>query len=188
MADLSDLAWDEFGLGVGPDDRVSANFRCYELTRSQVAARQGIDNGFESAEALQCAVYLCREVLQPVRDAFGPFSPNSVYRCQDLERALKNKRRPWTSTSQHTRGQACDIEIPGIPTLDLARWVADRLEFDQLICECYDPTRGPNAGWVHVSLLPPGRGTNRKNLLSYVMDPAAGRYVFVDGLHASTVV
>jgi epoxyqueuosine reductase len=55
-------------------------------------------------------------------------------------------------------------------------------DFDQIICECYDPRKGPNSGWVHVSLLPPGAGRNRRQVLSYVVDAASGRLVYVDGL------
>ena len=92
----------------------------------------------------------------------------------------------WISNSQHTLGYACDIEIAGMPTLDLAQWAAANLpDFDQIICECYDPSQGPNSGWVHISLLPPGAGENRRRPLSYVLDPASGKYVYVDGLQES---
>ena len=185
MADLTGLAWDQFNVDVDPRDQVSTNFACYELTRSDTADRLAIDNAFTDPEEVRSGVYLCRNVLQRVRDQFGRFSPNSVYRSQDLERAIKKKRKPWVSTSQHTRGQACDIEVAGIPTMDLARWVSENLEFDQVICECFNPAKGPNSGWVHVSLVPPGMGTNRREILSYVMDPAIGKYVYVNGLRES---
>jgi hypothetical protein len=185
MADLTGIRWDEFTLNTQPQDQVAPDFKFYELTRSETAHRRGLDNSFGSVDQAQAAVFLCRNVLQPVRDAFGRFSPNSVYRSQELERALKNKRRPWISKSQHTRGQACDIEIPGLTTIDLAQWVIDNLDFDQLICECYNPANGPNAGWVHVATLPPGMGQNRREILSYVMNPRTGRYIYVKGLRES---
>ena len=132
-------------------------------------------------------IHLARHVLQPVRDAFGSFTPNSVYRSQSLERALKNKPATWLSTSQHATGEACDIEIVGMATLELAAWARDHLaDFDQIICECYDPRQGPNSGWVHVSLKAPGSGANRRQCLSYVADPASGRLVYVHGLTATT--
>lgn len=182
MADLSTVSWDLFPANAGPDDFVSPNFKFYELTRSETASRLRIDNSFPGARELRAAVFLCRNVLQPVRDALGRYSPNSVFRCQALERALKKKRADWTSKSQHTLGQACDIEIPGMPTLQLAEWVTKHLQFDQVICECYDPAKGPNSGWVHVSIVPPGYGQNRKLSLSYVVDPTTGKYVYVEGL------
>ena len=76
------------------------------------------------------------------------------------------------------------MTIPGIATLELARWVARHLEYDQLICECYDPAKGPSSGWVHVSLRPPGSGENRRQLLSYIFDHDRRSYVYVDGLRA----
>lgn len=171
---------------LGPRDRIANDFRVYELTRSETAERQRIPNAFANDEDLRCAVHLARTVLQPIRDEFGRFSPNSVFRSQALERALKNRPSSWISTSQHTQGRACDVEIAGLATLDLARWVEKNLPtFDQIICECYDPRKGPNSGWVHVSVLPPGRGTNRRQTLSYVLDKATQRLVYVNGLEES---
>lgn len=70
-------------------------------------------------------------------------------------------------------------------TLELARWVSRHLQFDQLICECYDPAQGPNSGWVHISLKAPGTGANRKQLLSYVFDRRRGQFAYVEGLRAA---
>ena len=171
---------------LNPDDLIAQNFRLYELTRSEIADRLGLDNRFESDRELQAAVNLARQVLQPIRDAFGSFTPNSVYRSQALERVLKKKPAGWISTSQHTSGCACDLEIVGKPTLELAEWARDNLAaYDQIICECYDPEKGPNSGWVHISLKPEGWGQNRENLLSYIRDPVTGRMVYVEGLTAS---
>lgn len=182
MADLTQIPWDDFPVDAGPDDKVSADFKFYQLTRSETATRLRINNSFPGPRELRAAVFLCRNVLQPLREALGRFSPNSVFRCQELERVLKKKRSNWISRSQHTLGQACDIEIPGMTTLELAAWVTRNLEFDQVICECHDPAQGPNSGWVHVSIVPPGLGENRKASLSYVVDPATGKYVYVKGL------
>ena len=185
--DMSQAALEQFTLGLPPRTLVAPNFRLYELTRSDLADRLGIDNGFETVAQLRVAVHLARNVLQPVRNAFGPFTPNSVFRSQNLERALKKKPSTWLSTSQHATGEACDIEIVGMATLELAAWARDHLaDFDQIICECYDPRKGPNSGWVHVSLKAPGSGANRKQCLSYVADPASGRLVYVHGLTAMT--
>ena len=142
MADRSAIPWDRFPARSHPRDQVSKNFQVYELTRSELAQRLRIDNSFAGARELRAAVNLCRKVLQPLRDEFGRYSPNSVYRCQALERALKKKPASWKSPSQHCSGEAADVEVPGLATLELARWVSRNLEFDQLICECYDAARG----------------------------------------------
>jgi len=185
MADRSSTPWDRFPPRAQPGDQVSKNFRLHELTRSELAQRLRIDNSFAATRELRAAVNLCREVLEPLRREFGSFSPNSVYRGQGLERALKKKPASWKSTSQHCAGEAADVEIPGMATLELARWVERNLKFDQLICECYDPRQGPNSGWVHVSLKAPGTGSNRGELLSYVFDPSRRVFAYVDGLRAS---
>ena len=181
--DLSGTPPEKISLaGLDPRTLISPNFRAYELTKSDLALRRGIANGFTSDDHLRAAINLARNVLQPIRDKFGSFTPNSVYRSQALERALKNKPATWQSTSQHARGEACDIEIVGMATLALAAWARDHLSaFDQIICECYDPRQGPNSGWVHISLKAPGQGTNRHQCLSYVTD-ASGRLVYVSGL------
>jgi hypothetical protein len=169
-----------------PRDLIAPNFCVYELTKSEKASRMGINNDFPSDTELQAAVNLARVVLQTIRAQFGSFTPNSVFRSQATERALKNKPAGWISTSQHTQGCACDVEIPGKSTLELARWAADTLpEFDQIICECYDPRDGPNSGWVHISLKAPNKGQNRHQLLSYILDPRTRQYVYVQGLRES---
>lgn len=173
--------------GLDPQTLIAPNFRLYELSRSELALRRGIGNSFASDGELRAAIHLARQVLQPIRETFGAFSPNSIYRSQALERALKNKPATWLSTSQHTKGEACDIEIVGQATLALAIWARDHLvDFDQIICECYDPRQGPNSGWVHISLKAPGSGSNRRQCLSYIADPASGQLVYVQGLQADT--
>jgi len=186
MANRTRTKLDNLSLdGIDPQDLIAPNFRVYELTVSELASRQGIDNDLPGDTELRAAVNLARRVLQPIRDAFGSFSPNSVFRSQTLERALKNKPSSWISTSQHTQGCACDVEIPGRTTLDLARWAADNLpDFDQIICECFNPREGPNSGWVHISLRMPDMGPNRRSLLSYIRDPRSGRWMYVQGLRA----
>jgi hypothetical protein len=184
MADLSRIPWNRFPERAAPRDLVSRHFALAELTRSETAAREGIDNSFQSIAALHAAVHLCRRVLEPLRAEFGAFRPNSVYRSQALERALKSMPGDWISSSQHAKGEACDVSLKGISTLDLAHWAAENLEFDQIICECYDPAKGPHSGWVHISLKAPGTGENRGKLLSYVRDVSRGDYVYVDGLRA----
>ena len=183
MKNFSRVAWSRFPLNAQPDDLASPHFKFHELTISETAARLQIDNSFPDPATCRATVYLCRHVLEPVRAKFGLFSPNSVYRSQELEQALKKMPASWISTSQHTLGQACDIQLPDISNMDLAAWIVENLKFDQVILECHNAAQGKNSGWVHVSIVPPRMGTNRGNVLSYVMDSDANKYVYVDGLH-----
>ena len=124
--------------------RLSENFTLREFVKSQTAARRGIDNTPAQAH-LDNAFALFQNVVQPVRDHFGPTIVTSGYRSEALNAAIGGSPR-----SQHKRGQAADIEVPGIPTGEVAQWIADNLTFDQLILEFYDPN-DINSGWVHVS-------------------------------------
>jgi len=168
------VPYTEFSLtDIHPTDIISDGFRVSELVRSDIATRRGIVNWFESDSHLQAAIYLTREILTPLRDKFGPFSPTSVYRTNALERVLKGKPSRWVSKSQHTRGEAADIEIPGIPNRALAEYIKEQMEFDQLILECYDPAV-PNSGWVHVSMV--DGGEYRHEALSYVLEDSVWVY------------
>ena len=52
-------------------------------------------------------------------------------------------------TSQHTIGQAADFEVPGVSNMEVAKWIAENCEFDQLILECYT---GGNTGWIRAAM------------------------------------
>lgn len=137
--------------------RLSKNFTLQEFTKSQTALRLGLDNTPEG-EHLEAAQALFENVVQPVRDHFGPTIINSGYRGPDLNAAVGG-----SATSQHCKGEAADIEVPGVANKDLAEWIVDNLDFDQCILEFYDPDI-PDAGWVHVSYK--ADGTNRNQDLT----------------------
>jgi hypothetical protein len=136
---------------------LSPNFTLAELTKSQTAERKGIDNYPESSH-IENLKLLAENILQPIRDKFGPFIVSSGYRSPELCVAVGS-----TIKSQHAKGQAADFEVPGIDNLELAEWVQDNLDFDQLILECYMPGN-PNSGWVHCSIADKPRG----EVLTYV--------------------
>lgn len=139
--------------------QLSKNFWLREFTQSQTALRRNIDNTPGPIE-IENLNRLCDFVLQPVRNYFGrSVVINSGYRSPALNRAIGGAKK-----SQHVLGQAADIEIPGIPNKDVAVWIRDNLNFDQLILEFYDPTEGPASGWVHVSYV--SDSANRKQVLT----------------------
>ena len=129
-----------------------------ELTRSQTALRRGIDNT-PNEEEIQNLRDLVFFVLDPVRESFKlPVTVNSGFRCKELNKALGSK-----PTSQHTQGKAADIEIPTVSNLDLAKWIRDNMDFDQLILE-FHTVGEPRSGWVHVSWN--SKQDNRKQVLT----------------------
>ncbi|NVJ90861.1 MAG: peptidase M15A [Methylocystaceae bacterium] len=126
---------------------LSENFRLKEAIASQTASRLGINN-LPNVEQTACIVKVAQHILQPVRNRFGiPFSPSSWFRCLDLNHQIGSK-----STSQHTKGQAVDFEVPGISNLEVAKWLEANLSFDQLILEYWNQDE-PNAGWIHCSFI-----------------------------------
>jgi len=150
--------------------KLSQNFTIQEYIKSQTALRQGIDNT-PTEEHMGNATALFRNVVQKVRDQFGVTVINSGYRGEALNKAVGG-----SSTSQHCKGEAVDIECPGTPNYDEAKWIEDNLDFDQLILEFYTPGV-PDSGWVHVSYKSEG---NRKSVLTAMKEN--GKTVYKPGL------
>lgn len=125
--------------------QLSPHFSLAELTASDTARRLGDANQPGPAE-IAALNQLCAKVLEPIRAHFGrPVRVNSGFRNARVNRAVGS-----SSTSQHRRGEAADIEIDGISNAVVARWIRDNLSFDQVILEAHRPG-DPNSGWVHVS-------------------------------------
>ena len=153
--------------------RLSKNFTLQEFTKSQTALRRGIDNTPEG-EHLEAAKALFENVVQKVRDHFGTTVINSGYRGPALNEAVGGSSR-----SQHCKGQAADIEVPGVANADVAQWIVDNTEFDQVILEFYTPGI-PDSGWVHVSYN--HEGEQRKSILTAMKEN--GKTVYKPGLIA----
>jgi hypothetical protein len=127
---------------------LTANFSLHELTKSETALRLDLDNTADD-EATENLRMLCEMVLQPVRDHYGKgVKVNSAYRSPESNAAVGGSK-----TSDHCKGMAADIEIPGVANADLAQWIMDNLDYTQLILEFYTPGI-PDSGWVHVSYDP----------------------------------
>lgn len=150
--------------------RLSKNFTLQEFTKSQTALRQGIDNT-PQGEHLEAAKKLFENVVQKVRDNFGPTVINSGYRGPKLNEAVGGSK-----TSQHCKGEAADIECPGTSNYDVAKWIEDNCDYDQLILEFYTPGI-PDSGWVHVSYSADG---NRKKSMTAMKEN--GKTVYKLGL------
>lgn len=127
---------------------LTANFSLHEMTKSETALRMGLDNTPGEAE-IENLRLLCEKVLQPIRDHYGKgVKVNSAYRSPESNSAVGGSK-----TSDHCKGMAADIEIPGVANADLAQWIMNNLEYTQLILEFYTPGV-PDSGWVHVSFDP----------------------------------
>ena len=125
--------------------KLSNNFSLKELTTSQTAERKGINNN-PNEDQMNCLKALCENVLQKVRDHDGnPVTVSSGYRSPELCVAIGS-----SVNSQHAKGEAAAFEIFGVPNNELAKWIADNCDFDQLILEYYKEGE-PNSGWIHCS-------------------------------------
>jgi len=164
--------------------RISQNFSLQELVHSPTALHAGIDQEEHlDTNAVSRITALVLSVLQPVRDKFGPTKVNSCFRSRPLNDLVNGS--PNSSHCCSGTSSAADIEIysEDISNMELAVWIRDNLEFDQLILENYNPNRvskitgkkeGPNSGWVHVSYS--AVGDNRKQVLRMVKKRGKPKY------------
>ena len=151
---------------------LSEHFSLKEMTRSETATRKGIDNT-PSPDHLHNLSLVCQNILEPVRNHFNkPVQINSAYRGPKLNAAVGGSAK-----SQHCNGEAVDFEIDGYPNPDLAKWVVENCDFDQVILEFYDPKEGPNSGWVHASYA--SSGSQRRQILTAVQEN--GKTVYKPG-------
>jgi hypothetical protein len=148
---------------------LSTHFTLQEFVASTKAEQLAIDNT-PSVSDIECMQALCEKVLEPLREHFGkPIKIISGFRSPELNRQVGG-----APTSQHLRGEAADIEIPGVDNADIWRYIDEHLPYDQLIAE-YLTTQKGSDGWIHVSYAP----ENRQEALSKT---AKGK-PYLSGLH-----
>jgi hypothetical protein len=127
---------------------LSKNLALFEMTRNSTAKRKGVSNE-PTPQHIQNMKVLAEKIFEPIRRHFNtPIHITSGYRSEAL-----NKVTPGASkTSQHSKGEAIDIDMDGsgskITNADIFNWIKDNLDFDQLIWEFGDET---NPSWLHVS-------------------------------------
>jgi len=142
--------------------KLSKSFTLNELTKSQTAEREGINNN-PSESQLEKLQRLCENILQPVRDHFGmPVVVSSGFRSAELCVKIGS-----SINSQHTKGEAADFEIFGVSNQELAHWIDKNLDYDQMILEFWNPEE-KNSGWIHCSYKNPEE--NRKEFLRAYRD------------------
>ena len=138
---------------------ISKHITWEEATKSATAEKKEIANVPNEAEIVAMKK-LAKEIFEPLREWAGePIRVNSFYRSAELCQAIGSK-----ATSQHTKGQAIDIDAMGKKTnADLFNYIKDNLDFDQLIWEYGDDE---NPDWVHISYV--GVNGNRNRILKAV--------------------
>jgi zinc D-Ala-D-Ala carboxypeptidase len=150
--------------------KISPHLNLAELTRSETAKRNGIDNT-PTAEHLENFKLLADKVFEPIREHFKtPIFISSGYRSKELNELIKG-----SATSQHCKGQAIDIDMDGgngeVTNRMVFDFIKNKLDFDQLIWEFGTDF---NPDWVHVSYV---KGKNRKQKLKAIRSGGKTSYI-----------
>jgi zinc D-Ala-D-Ala carboxypeptidase len=150
-------------------ENISPNISYLDSIKSTTAIRYGIEN-IPSDTELTSMKELAMSCYEPIVKHFGykiPFA--SFFRCKEL-----NKRIGGADNSQHTKGEAIDLDADGtkITNNELYYWIKDNLIFDQVIKEY--PDKNGNPSWIHVSFR---KGANRNE--SLIAKKQNGKTVYV---------
>ena len=127
--------------------KLSPNFTLGEMVASDTAKKEGIDNT-PTLIAMVHMEELCKNLLQPIRDAWGkPIRVTSGYRCYRL-----NAKVGGAPTSVHPYGWAADIKPMSGSYDEFEKFVIDflknsDLKWDQVIRE-----KSRNSKWLHIGL------------------------------------
>ena len=120
--------------------QLSKHFTLEELTFSDAAMRHGIDNT-PNDEIVENLKRLCDRILEPIRDIVH----KSVHVTSGYRSPVVNSLVGSKVTSQHVRGCAADIKVPGVsPDVLIKAIIGAGLPYEQVIRE-FD-------NWVHISV------------------------------------
>lgn len=136
--------------------KISKHISYKEATHSNTATRRGIKN-VPTEKHLIAIRALAKHVFEPMRKHFDkPIRVNSFFRSVALNKAIGG-----SSTSQHCKGEAIDLDATeGFTNKQIYNYIKNNLEYDQLIWE-FGTDKEPD--WVHVSYR--ANGKNRKQQL-----------------------
>ncbi len=136
--------------------KISKHISYKEGTHSNTATRRGIKNE-PNQKQLAAMKALAKQVFEPMRKHFNkPIRVNSFFRSIALNKAIGG-----SSTSQHCKGEAIDLDATtGFTNKQIYNYIKNNLEYDQLIWE-FGTDAAPD--WVHVSYRADGK--NRKQQL-----------------------
>lgn len=150
--------------------KISEHLDLSEVIRSEQAKRMGVSN-MPTAEHIENFKKLAENVFEKIRNNFRvPIHISSGYRSIELNKAIKG-----SSSSQHCKGEAIDIDMDGSPNGVTNKMVFDyiykNLDYDQLIWE-FGTSENPD--WVHVSYSSTGK--QRKQTLKAVRGASGTSY------------
>lgn len=142
---------------------LSAHVTLAEFQDSSTATTHGINNKMNESQ-IASAKLLCENVFEPLRSYLNtPIKISSGFRSVQLNKMIKG-----SSTSQHTKGEAMDLQIGANGFF----FIKTKLDFDQLIWE-FGNDEQPD--WVHVSY---NVGKNRKMSLRSYKSAKTGKTIY----------
>jgi hypothetical protein len=150
---------------------ISKHISYKEATFSRTATRLDINNT-PNEDQLRSMKTIAEEVFEPLRSYVGgPIKINSFYRCPELNKAIGG-----STTSQHCKGQAMDIDdtFGRCTNAEMYEFIKKHLDFDQMIWEFGDDS---NPNWVHVSYVSPDK--NRKRCLKAYKENGKTKYAVI---------
>ena len=150
---------------------ISKHISNKEGVYSITAMRLGLDNK-PGQFLLGNMKELAEQVFEPLREwVGGPIRINSFYRSKVLNKAIGG-----STTSQHCKGQAVDIDDTNCKktNAEMYAWIKENLNFDQMIWEFGDDD---NPNWVHISYV--NEIDNRNRCLKAYKEGGKTKYMVI---------
>jgi len=135
--------------------KISEHISYKEAVRSNTADRLNIIN-IPGETELDNMSTISEKIFEPLRSHVGgPIRINSFFRSVELNKAIGG-----SSTSQHCKGQAFDLDdsYGCMTNAEMYKFVKDNLDFDQMIWEFGDDE---NPNWIHISYVSQEKNRNR---------------------------
>jgi hypothetical protein len=150
-----------FDSGVTDSIQLSRHFNVGMLSSKAAVSHYTIsDNNGLSASEIACNLkFLAVNSLDPIKDQYPNMFVTSAFRS-------------GTGSSQHTLGQAADMQFRGTSKaqyFEIAKWIRDNVEYDKLLLEY--KTTGTGQPWIHITFK---RNGNAKAVYTYMNDKNAG--------------
>jgi len=150
---------------------ISKHISYKEGVYSRTATRLDIENT-PNDEQLNNMILLAEEVFEPLRSwVGGPIKINSFFRSPKLNKAIGG-----STTSQHCKGQAMDIDdtFGRATNAEMYHFIKEHLDFDQMIWEFGDDD---NPDWVHISFV--SEDDNRRRCLKAYKEKGKTKYMVI---------
>jgi zinc D-Ala-D-Ala carboxypeptidase len=138
---------------------LTEHFTLEELTVTDHRQFDNTPNDAEIANLVRLA-----EFLEQVKEVLGgkPIMVNSAFRSAEVNQAVGSSDK-----SQHRRGCAADIRVPGMTPDEVVQAItASNLKYDQCIREFNS--------WTHISI--PNTDDAKPRLMSLIIDKSGTRY------------